>query len=83
MEKKLIDKIKNMIFKSFTHEMNTPLNGIILNLETTRTIIEQMKVEQEYQPWQPSEIQLEIQAAKSCSLILQSIMNDFKDYQLL
>jgi len=32
-----------MIFKSFSHELKTPLNGIIMSLETTKFISKKMK----------------------------------------
>ncbi len=31
--------MKNMVFKSYTHELKTPLNGICMSLETTEIII--------------------------------------------
>jgi len=43
VEKELVDRIKSMIFKSFSHEMHTPLNGIILNLQTIKIVVEQAK----------------------------------------
>lgn len=33
-QKKLLEELKNKIFKSYTHELQTPLNGISMSLET-------------------------------------------------
>lgn len=33
-----MERLKNMIFKSFSHELKTPLNGIIMSLETSNFI---------------------------------------------
>lgn len=37
-QKKVLERLKNMIFKSFSHELKTPLNGIIMSLETSQYI---------------------------------------------
>lgn len=46
-QKQLMDRLKNMIFKSFTHELKTPLNGIIMTVETAnfiaKTIINKLR----------------------------------------
>jgi len=72
IEKNILDRIKGMIFKSFSHEMHTPLNGIVLNLQTSKDLIRKQK-----------DAMPQLQASLSCSLILQSIMQDFMDYQHL
>ena len=37
-QKQLLDRLKNMIFHSFSHELKTPLNGIMMSIETSHFI---------------------------------------------
>ena len=37
-QKEVMDKLRNMIFKSFSHELKTPLNGIIMSVDTSKFI---------------------------------------------
>lgn len=35
MEEKLVNQLRNMMFKSFTHEIATPLNGVVQTIDLT------------------------------------------------
>ena len=41
-QKKVLDRLKNMIFKSFTHELKTPLNGIMMSIDTSNFLFEKL-----------------------------------------
>ena len=43
-QKRVLDRLKNMIFKSFAHELKTPLNGILGCLETSHYILNEVVI---------------------------------------
>jgi K+-sensing histidine kinase KdpD len=45
-ENTLIDKIKGSIMKSFSHEVKTPLNGVIGNIDSSMMYLESMLEEE-------------------------------------
>lgn len=38
-----MNQLRNMMFKSFTHEIKTPLNGVIQSMDLTQSILQTMK----------------------------------------
>eukprot|EP00347_Sterkiella_histriomuscorum_P015242 403357770 len=93
-QKQLMDRLKNMIFKSFSHELKTPLNGIIMSLETSNFISKAMltKLRNERQRSvisvedvtnQSQHLRLQLKIMESCSYVLKNIMHDFFDYNQL
>ena len=43
LEQRLVNQLRNMMFKSFTHEIKTPLNGVIQSMELTFSVLLGMK----------------------------------------
>ncbi|CDW76603.1 multi-sensor hybrid histidine kinase [Stylonychia lemnae] len=93
-QKQLMDRLKNMIFKSFSHELKTPLNGIIISLETSNHISKQVmsklrrdkpKGNIQIDDIQKSSKSLrqQLKIIESCSYVLKNIMHDFFDYHQL
>eukprot|EP00347_Sterkiella_histriomuscorum_P005710 403355564 len=93
-QKQLMDKLRNMIFKSFSHELKTPLNGIIMSVDTSKFISKALiqKLQKERQRGllqlddaiqQSNQLKLQIKVMESCSYVLKNIMHDFFDYHQL
>eukprot|EP00347_Sterkiella_histriomuscorum_P015572 403356521 len=93
-QKELMDKLRNMIFKSFSHELKTPLNGIIMSVDTSKFISKALilKLQKERQRGllqldesiqQSNQLKLQIKVMESCSYVLKNIMHDFFDYHQL
>jgi signal transduction histidine kinase len=87
-EQDLMNKLKQMIFKSFTHELKTPLNGILGSVENVKNMLECLvtadkKELLEARKSQFPEILNYLQTAESCAYIQYSIINDFLDYSHL
>eukprot|EP00347_Sterkiella_histriomuscorum_P013279 403365326 len=93
-QKQLMDKLRNMIFKSFSHELKTPLNGIIMSVDTSKFILKALiqKLQKERQRGllqldesiqQSNQLKLQIKVMESCSYVLKNIMHDFFDYHQL
>ncbi|CDW82214.1 UNKNOWN [Stylonychia lemnae] len=90
-QKKIVDRLRNMIFKSFSHELKTPLNGIIMSLDTSIILSKRINqsIVRNYQGWQDESInqgkqlRLSLKIMKSCAYVLKNIMHDFFDYNQL
>ena len=39
LEQRLVNSLRNMLFKSFTHEIKTPLNGVIQSMDLVTQIL--------------------------------------------
>jgi len=42
LEQRLMNQLKGMMFKSFTHEIKTPLNSVLTQLSLASTTLKQM-----------------------------------------
>eukprot|EP00347_Sterkiella_histriomuscorum_P008941 403343151 len=90
-QKKVLDRLRNMIFKSFSHELKTPLNGIIMSLETAIFIhkriqiyLDSVRVPQVVEiAYQGKQMLGSLKNLKSCAFVLKNIMHDFFDYNQL
>lgn len=43
LEQRLLNQLRSMMFKSFTHEIKTPLNGVIQSMELTFSVLHSLK----------------------------------------
>lgn len=94
-QKEVLEKISNMVFKSYTHELTTPLNGICLSLGTleliTKKLIQglyekdQMNINSQLaeQIKNAKLINTQLKVMNSCSILLKSTMHDFFDHNQL
>lgn len=89
-EIQLVDIVKNMIFKSFTHELKSPLN-CKFNFNKYPSIVLMLSYESIHQYMAKSRknekayhsMQKMISTAESCTYVLKNIINDFMDYSVL
>lgn len=88
----VVDQLKNMIFKTFTHELKTPLNGITLSLDTckylskklTKNFSSNQKPNSQYNILKVVEnLNDKLKVINSCTMILKHSMNDLFDYHQL
>ena len=73
-----------MMFKSFTHEIKTPLNGVVQTIDLTNSVIKEYQAERIRNGKHMNEfLQLEryMKQIFSGVHILQNNLNDFIDYQ--
>jgi len=77
-EKQLIEKIKQTIFNTFTHELLTPLNGMICSLSVMRKNL--FENENVVNLSKTRELFLGI---NSCAVSLKYVVNDYIDYHLM
>jgi signal transduction histidine kinase len=70
---KNVEKMKDLMITTVSHEFNTPLNGIIMLLDA---LLLEKKVPK-------SIINQYIKPAKNCSDILLNLISDFIDYTKL
>jgi signal transduction histidine kinase len=68
-----VDKMKDLMITTISHEFNTPLNGIIMLLDA---LIREKKIP-------PSIVTQYLKPAKNCSDILLNLIRDFIDYTKL
>eukprot|EP00347_Sterkiella_histriomuscorum_P014284 403361468 len=78
-EKKLVDEVKNRIFKSFTHELKNPLNFLLFSFELINKHISDLRTS----PTALKNLKSVVSTADSCANILRNIINDFIDYSML
>jgi K+-sensing histidine kinase KdpD len=50
LEQRLLNQLRNMMFKSFTHEIKTPLNGVIQSMELTFSVLQSLKTRHTARP---------------------------------
>jgi len=42
-EQRLVNQLRNMMFKSFTHEIKTPLNGVIQSMDLAESLMRALR----------------------------------------
>jgi two-component system capsular synthesis sensor histidine kinase RcsC len=84
LEQQLVNKLRNMMFKSFTHEIKTPLNGVIQSMDLTQSLLMNVKHKRKMKDQQSKEfdnILILMSQMSSGVYILQNNLNDLIDYQ--
>mmetsp|Transcript_9004 Transcript_9004/g.8397 ORF Transcript_9004/g.8397 Transcript_9004/m.8397 type:complete len:136 (-) Transcript_9004:671-1078(-) len=82
-EKQLIDSVKTRIFKSFTHELKSPLNFLMMSFDLMQNYIEEVEVEDDESVATINKVKSTIETQQSCAIVLKNIINDFMDYSIL
>ena len=86
LEQRLVNQLRNMMFKSFTHEIKTPLNGVIQSMELTFSVLQSLKSRHTQKPNtlpgnEYGQLHQLMKQIFSGVYILQNNLNDLIDYQ--
>ncbi|TNV86947.1 hypothetical protein FGO68_gene10164 [Halteria grandinella] len=84
LEQQLVNKLRNMMFKSFTHEIKTPLNGVIQSMDLTQSLLKDIVYKKKMRNQHSKEfdnILILMSQISSGVYILQNNLNDLIDYQ--
>ncbi|CDW79053.1 multi-sensor hybrid histidine kinase [Stylonychia lemnae] len=88
LDQRMVCQLRNMMFKSFTHEIKTPLNGVVQTIDLSNGILNKLLDEKKNSYTSPDrtnhkKLQSYMNSIESGIYILQNNLNDLIDYQLI